>query len=161
MFLTVRTTTTKNNNPAAVIWAKNVIAWCAASCVRCHSQLQSEQLWRRGEACQISRVLQVRFTKPKSHGVVNSNSKAKEPINRFLITWMLLHTEHFSVPSVCSQQCLSCCGGHEICPLRCLPVETSLPVTAFIHPNLLALTSAVVNSHNSSSSPLKMLHEIT
>lgn len=67
-------------------------------------------------------------------GIVNSNSKAKEPITRFLNTWMLLHAEHFFAPSVCSQRCLSCCRGHQTCPLRRSPVETSLPATDFIRP---------------------------
>lgn len=51
MFLTVK----KKQNSAAVIWAKIVIAWCAATCVRYHSQLLTEQLWRRGETCQFQR----------------------------------------------------------------------------------------------------------
>lgn len=122
MFLTVR-----KKKSAAVIWAKIVIAWCAASCVIgiVHSYWQ-------GRRMSVPAGLIRSDLQNQSPAVLSTaTQKAKEPINWFLNTWMLLHTEHFSAPSVCSQQCLSCCGGHQICPLRCSPVETSLPVTAF------------------------------
>lgn len=77
---------------------------------------------------------QLRFANSNSRGIVNSDSKAKEPIARFPNTWMLLHAEHFFAPSVCSQRCLSCCWGYQACPLRCSPVKTSLPATDFIRP---------------------------
>lgn len=128
MFLTVRG---RKKKPAAVIWAKIVIAWCNRSLL-VHSYWPSSS--GTGENHVSSRgIHQVRFTNSMSRGIVNSNSKAKEPIARFPNTWMLLHTEHFFCP-LCSQRCLSCCWGPQICPLRCSPVKISFPATDFIRP---------------------------
>lgn len=116
-----------------MIWAKIVTAWCAASCVRYHSQLLTEQLWRRGEACQFQRGSSGQIYKinvPRYCQQQLKSQRTDQPI-----------PEHMDVVAHRALFCPLCLQpavplllrGHQTCPLRCSPVESSLPVTAFIH----------------------------
>lgn len=158
MFLTVR----GKKESAAVIRAKIVFAWCAASCVGYRSQPLTEPLRHRGDAWQFQRDSSAQIWKFKPPAV--SSTATQKPKNQSPDSWThgCCCTQSTFLPP------LSAASGASPAAEGTKPAHSdahqSRPVSqqrTSSAPNLLASISAVRNSLNSSSALTKMLHEIT
>lgn len=159
MFLTVRGR--KKTKPAAVIWAKIVIAWCAASCVRYRSQLLTEQLGHRG-ACQFQRessgpIYKFNVPRYRQQQLKSQRTNCPIPEHMDVVAHRALFLPPLSAASGASPAAEGLKSAHSDAHLS-RSVSQQRTSSA---PNLLASISAVRNSLNSSSALMNMLHEIT
>lgn len=145
-----------------MIWAKIVIAWCAAYCVRYCSQLLTEQLWHRGEACQFQRDSSgqiYKFNVPRYRQQQLKSQRTNRPIPEHMdvVAHRALFLPPLSAASGASPAAEGLKSAHSDAQLS-RSVSQQRTSSA---PNLLASISAVRNSLNSSSALMNMLHEIT